>query len=289
MGPVLIPATYSPFRLDLLAAIFPIAAAGLACCAVTWVSGHVLLSRFGRIRLRRLDDRGGSELEFALAFPVFLVSVLTTVQVALMVNAALIVDYAAFCAARSAAVWLPQENGDEAAGSITDPQLRDSEKGKRIRRAATFSCAPISPRLSQFAFGFLPGSPPADIPALKDLATALGGQAAGGPISPTATGPINPAAAVGPADLVKLTRDVLDKWAYSELFTEVELRDTTGEAGTAFPPDSPITARVTYRFYVNVPLAGPVLGALFGDRFVAFIGPYYIPISASYTLLQAHS
>jgi hypothetical protein len=256
------------WRLELLSAILPIAAACAGFGGVAWLTGRVLLARIAWPLRLRLGDRGTSELEFALALPFFLISVLTTVQMALMVNAALVVDYAAFCAARSAAVWVPQTLPDEPANTMADPEQNDSEKWRRIRGAATIACTPIAPRLSQFAFGFLPRPPVAIGAAFRELST-INGTNVGGLSLP-------------------LGVDALDKWLYADLYTDVALLDGGGEASLQFPADAPITARVTHRFYMNVPFAGQAIGAVVGDRFLWFLGPYYVPVSASYTLMAAH-
>jgi len=262
-------ATYSPLRLELLTAILPIATACVGCCGLTWLTGRFLLAPIRRRFSVRLDDWGTSELEFALALPVFLVSVLTAVQMALMVNGMLVVDYAAFCAARSAVVWVPQALPDEPANTIADPEQNDSEKWRRIRGAATIACTPIAPRLSQFAFGFLPRPPSNVSAAFQELAT------------------INSSNLSGVISL-PLGRDALDKWLYSDLYTDVALLDGGGQPTAQFPADAPITARVTHRFYMNVPFAGQAIGTVFGDRFAWIFGPYYVPLSASYTLMAAH-
>jgi hypothetical protein len=265
-------AHYTFLRIEFLRAILP-AALGCAGFAVMSLASGRFLSACARRRLLRpLGDHGSSELEFALALPWFLVSVLVTIQMTLMVNAMLVVDYAAFCAARSAAVWLPQTVPNEAANSIAPPDDTDSEKWSRIRRAASLSCIPISPRLSSFAGGFLQ-LPAAAITAEQFQAlAALGDPMPGQTISP-----------------LRLGIDTLDKWFYSALFTDVSLYGQDGMPRTDFPGDTPVTARVAHKFYMNVPFAGPLMGRVFGHRYFWLIGPYYVELSSSYTLQMAHS
>jgi hypothetical protein len=260
---------YVLLRPELLLRILPWLLAALSTASVAWLSARRLGPRLRLAFWRRsLGQRGTAELEFALAMPVFLVSVLTTVQIALMVNAELVVDYAAFCAARSAAVWVPQDTGSEPANSVGD---EGSEKWTRIKHAATISVLPIAPRMSTFLFGFFgPGpsaSAPIDSGALARLASAADVQRGAG------------------IDYFRLGRDVVDKFLYADQYTTVELLDASGRVARAFPGDSPITARVTHKFEMNVPLAGHLLGAAFGSRYISFIGPFYIPISATYTLM----
>jgi hypothetical protein len=77
----------------------------------------------------RREDGGTVMLDFGLTFPLFVGIVLVVVQLALLVNARLVVSYAAFAAARSAVVWLPE--GTEAGQ-------------QHAERAAALACLPIS-------------------------------------------------------------------------------------------------------------------------------------------------
>lgn len=88
--------------------------------------------------LRRLksDEQGQSLLEFAISFPIVLFLVLAIMQFALMWNAKHVVNYAAFCAARSYIVY-----GDERKASL----------------AAKIASIPVSARASGMlssVFGF---------------------------------------------------------------------------------------------------------------------------------------
>jgi hypothetical protein len=213
-------------------------------------------------------------MEFALAFPVFLMCVLVTVQIALMVNATLIVDYAAFCAARSAAVWLPQSLGGREPANTIEPHedwswMPDSQKWARVHGAATLAVIPISPRLTRFRFG-LEGRPlPRTLnPSyLEALAGAADARVRGG------------------FSARQVALAVLDKWPYAYYYTNVDLLDAAGHVASQF--QGTVTARVTHNFEMAVPFAGPLFGASFGSRYIPLIGGYYVPISASYTLMLA--
>ncbi len=254
-------------RPELLARIAPLA---LACAACALVS--VAIARYAALRVPRLRrpfaEHGTSELEFTLALPFFLMSVLTTVQIALMVNANLVVDYAAFAAARSASVWVPQDVGDEGTNSIAAAGT-NSEKWSRIRRAATIAVLPISPRMLGFRFGLAqPPSPmQLDGPALAELAEKAD---------------VQPNRSI---DYVRLGADMLNKWLYADNFTDVVLVDGGGNAQRQFSTGAPLTARVTHKFEMAVPFAGPILGAAFGQRYLGLFGGYYVPIAASYSLM----
>lgn len=264
--------TYSLFRIDLAARLAPtvaiaLAAAGAAVAAGLYVKRMVTPTR-------RIDGEcGTTELEFALALPVFLVSVLTVVQMALMVNATLVVDYAAFCAARSAAVWLPQDTPGEAAHTIAATPSNASAKWTRIRGAAVLAVTPISPRITSFRFGIVspPERTPVDGTTLAKLARAAD------------------VAANRPVDWARVALDAANKSVYADWFTQVDLVDSRGRSQRQFADGGTVTAMVTHDFEMAVPLAGPGIGAVFGKRYIPVIGGYYVPISSSYTLQVAHS
>jgi len=268
-------AAYSLLRPDLLARIAPLVLGLAAVSAVCYYSLRILFRRtvlVRRLRGFRLGTRGTSELEFTLALPIFLVSILTVIQLTLMIDANLMVDYAAFTAARSAIVWIPHDAGAEGPGIVSESDT--SVKRQRIARAALIGCLPISPRLSDIpGFFFSPGNP-----APIDPAT-LGRYYADG-VETTRPG--------HDISYFRLALDVLDRWPYASEYTEVELLGMGGEPATSFPTEGTVTVRVTHRFLMQVPMAGALLGAAFGGRF-GYIGPYYIPISSTYTLMLAHS
>jgi len=256
--------SYCILRWELWWRVMPLMAAAILLAISAVASGRVACSRVRFVTLTRLGAAGTSELEFALAFPVFLVSVLVTVQVALMVNANLIVDYAAFCAARSAVVWIPREAPGEGPNQVSPPGSR-SEKRTRIERAAVLAVTPISPRLSRVRFGLnIPrDAPPFTRDALADLA-ALGDAPASRQTS------------------LRMGMAVADKWAYASYFTTVDLLNGSGSVANAF--DRVVTARVTHDMEMAVPFAGPMMGMAFGHRYLPFVGGYCVPISAAYTL-----
>jgi hypothetical protein len=264
-------ADYTMMRAELVGAIAPFLAAALAAFVATLAFARLLTGRLRRLRLPRFGEAGTVELEFAMAFPFFLMSVLTVVQMALLINATLIVDYAAFCAARSAAVWVPYSLPNEPPGTLAEDRSR-SEKWTRIRRAATFATLPISPRATTLITGALglDDAPQEDREAVLQLARSR-------QLDPSAV------------DFVQLTADLLDKWITSRQLTNVQLLDENGDASERFELNQPVTARVTYRFYMNVPVVGTLIGSVIGGRFGGLIGPYFVPIRTSYSLLAAQS
>jgi hypothetical protein len=262
-------AHYSLLRVDLAERLLPIGCGLLVAVLVTLASARYVLRVVPR-RRPVFAEQGTTELEFALALPIFLVSVLVTVQVAMMVNANLVVDYAAFAAARSAAVWIPRDTGEEPRNAVA-PARRSGMSGKwrHIRAAGTMACMPISPRISSFRFGF------ATSPGAMDLSgDALAQLAAKAEVQPD-TG----------VNWLRLGADAVNKWVYAVNYTQVELVDDDGNARTTFESNGPVTVRVTHDFEMAVPYAGPLLGSMFGDRYLGWFGGYYVPISAQYTLM----
>lgn len=81
----------------------------------------------GRVLAAMHDDQGAAAVSFILAFPIFLVLVGIVVQFALIANARIVVQHAAYAAARSASTSLPDGHPE------------------KVRRAAQMALAPISP------------------------------------------------------------------------------------------------------------------------------------------------
>src|SRR5687767_6764145 len=165
---------YWPLRFELMAVVLPAMAATALHASLALVVGSRLYKRRRRLRAR-LDDAGTAALEFAVAFPFFLMAVLMTVQSALLLNAYVVVDYAAFCAARSAAVWVPTDLSGEAAYALGGTDATTSEKLRRVHTAAVLAVLPISPRATTFRFGLIPrrASGPAHPDAVRELASAV--------------------------------------------------------------------------------------------------------------------
>ncbi len=86
----------------------------LASCLVLWLLARGSTARFEWSRLRRLHgDQAGSAqtLSFVLTLPLFVCVMLFVVQVSQLMIGQVVVEYAAFAAARSAIVWIPAKVG----------------------------------------------------------------------------------------------------------------------------------------------------------------------------------
>ncbi len=79
----------------------------------------------------RKDENGQAMVEFAVVFPVVFLLCLIIMQAFLLLSARQVVNYAAYCAARSAIVFFPDSGHAEAK--------------KKAKRAAIIACWSISP------------------------------------------------------------------------------------------------------------------------------------------------
>ena len=223
----------------------------------------VLCSALSAARLCRCAQRppasraGSTTLEFTLAFPIFLVSVFTAAQAALLMHAQIVVDYAAFAAARSASVWIGSMRGPEALKA--DETLEDSRA--RVLRAATIACLPISPTVGQLV-------------SLRSRTVPHGLAAAirrGAPVS---------AAAAPSAET--LAADMVARWPYASSFTSVTL-DSHGDT-TCRGTDPRVAVTVVHKYRMPVPFAGPLLARLLGGGSLGIPGEYFVPLTATYSM-----
>lgn len=120
--------------------------------------------RWQRLReVHRCQAGGVQSLAFVITLPLFLMILLFIVQVSLLMHGLMTVNYAAFAAARSAAVWIPAQVGDPSDPTAehqnqlppgivpNQPYLVDvgmaqgSPKFAKIFDAATLACVPMAP------------------------------------------------------------------------------------------------------------------------------------------------
>ena len=161
--------------------------------------------------------------EFAIAFPVLLLLVLAIIQLALLYNAKQIVTYAAFTAARSAAVYPNQRFMAE--------------------YAARLACVPISASTEQMIKSIVhPGSSDGTGSDAKGMWAAQvfqGLPGAGG-----------------------MALKIGDKYAYSYLFTKVRFLDDRGEemkAERILKVGEEFTVEVTHWYSLIIPLINRIL------------------------------
>ena len=126
-----------------LQACFPWAVVLATAVAAAWLLARASNARFEPGRLRRLhgDQAGGVQsLSFVLTLPLFVMVMMFIVQVSQVMIAQIVVEYAAYAGARSAAVWIPANlSASEGPNCISsyapDPNATD-QVFPRIRRAA---------------------------------------------------------------------------------------------------------------------------------------------------------
>lgn len=293
------------------------AAAAAVACAIAHFGG----ARFDAGRLKRLhvDQTGGVQsLSFVLVLPMFITVMLFIVQLSQVLIGTIVVHYAAFAAARSAAVWIPArlEPYDSRHNGYFDtsgPYLRENQTGpflsvvgqgqggtiyriqsptpklNRIQTAAVLACLPICPSRSVVSGGAVH---PAN-QMVQSLYAALAPQAATNP---------------------QVTVRLRNKLAYSMTATTVELTFLHREDEPPLGPyrvrsrdnrdyltfynwevgwQDPITVRVTHQFAL-LPGPGRFLSRratspsgqpdLLAPKISRRRGVYVYPITATATL-----
>jgi len=268
----------------------------VGCTLVTFILGCVLISARPRQRPLWQGEAGALSEELVLIFPFFLLFLAITIQVIILMNARLVVNYSAFVAGRSASVWIPSSTGSESANSIAlssqspangaqTSTLTSSPGAKldRIRNAAVLACAPISPsyfswllawaRSVQFN-GQTIGTGSSGINYIKSQLNSVGSifpqQGAAGAIV-----------------------SLIPQWVYSSQFTQIWLNDQPNAASLAFAPYDDIKVTVQHDFYLAVPFVGRALSLVNLSRsysqelgqktFGLFnVDLYYVPVVESY-------
>lgn len=115
--------------------------------------GHPRSPLRGLLKLRRAES-GQAITEFVIIFPALFMTVMGICQLSLMYNAKSVTLYAAYSAARSAIVWVPQDADDgDGPGQIT--VSTSNEKYGMVQQSAALACVPISRRASH-VLGSLP-------------------------------------------------------------------------------------------------------------------------------------
>lgn len=111
-----------------------------AICGALWLAGDS-----HRKRKAAGAEGGGAIVEFVLVLPLMLLFSMVMGQCSFLMGGHICVQYAAFCAARSAIVVVPSAMGDEGPGKLAG--LSDavaSGKLSRIKAAAVYAVMPIS-------------------------------------------------------------------------------------------------------------------------------------------------
>jgi hypothetical protein len=258
---------YAVFTTSFVSSLIPLVAGAAVLGFFAYRLARVL-SVNARKQLRSDPQSGSSAVEFVLVLPALTVLLLMILQIALIVQAKFVVNYAAFCAARSAIVVIPQDvSGDgptEPRNHLGDPE--HSNKVKIVQRAAALPLTAISP---------LPGmSVSQGLPILAN---------------PDAT-----------AELIKLApfdvmtpRSMMGQvmlrapYSYYPDNTAVKLFTSAGSETGSFEEHDWVTVKVQYRYYLAVPFAKKLFGTSYSGNPIAniiFGTDYYYPIVEQYTL-----
>ncbi len=235
----------------------------------------VLLVRSARVvgpallRRRRLGEQGQAMTEFAISFPVVLITTLILIQLALMYQARNVVTYAAFAGARAAIVWIPATTDNEGRHEINTD---GGDKWSKIHQAASLACVPISPRASVVLAG-MPGVGG----ILGDVFGAFSGMMSG----------------------LGMTGEYLDsglqRYAYSTFATEVTLYKASNsgfeeQSGTVtwnYPTDADVGVRVRHRYYLPIPVVNRFIG---DDWSFLSIPPFFsLNLPGQYTFIRSVS
>ncbi len=234
--------------------------AGLAPWLALFALGLFILCRLARAfptagprrplkELVRREESGTAMLDFVLTFPFFTMVVLLVVQVALIINARVVVAYAAYTAARSAAVNVPEGEED------------------RVLRSAAIACSTISPNFFR-------------VPTNVKIYLAVISDDTVGDIENFLTGlstiPFAPLFLF--SEPQRHLKRIGPKIGYSFLATNVEIETDEDE------PRAPVTVTVTHRYYLSVPYAGNIFARALGDL-AGYVVPV-MPIKDSFTLIK---
>jgi hypothetical protein len=196
---------------------------------------HRMLRRASlRSRLRAApgDDRASTIVEFPFALITLLIITLLTWQLAMMASAYLLVDYAAYCAARCAIVTIPEDRSsdDDEEGVNKIKDATSSPKRDDIKDAAMIACYPIA------GFG------------------SVGGGDIGTDIWRTA---IDAIATVLPVEGVAVE---VERYAYLKEHTKVTFMEDVEPEDRPYAAGDLVHVKVEHRYQLRVPFANRIFG-----------------------------
>lgn len=228
------------------------------------------------------DDEDGQALtEFILIFPLQLFITLCIMQLSLIYTARLVVNYAAFNAARAAVVVIPQSIDEEVSGHINLPKNTESEssdeekkmkKFKLIERAAAISLMPVCHGAKAFLGDVkisLLGSEPKSIMDMLDAIKFTSVIELLGEF-------INSIGDIfGIHDLGKYTQAVFYRYIYACLFTNVQVLDTNMDVQydeKEYTRSDLVVVRIRFPYYLAIPIANKFMGKKFDKDMYNFLG-----------------
>ncbi len=216
--------------------------------------------RLGRTRRKgrpRPAEAGTAAIEFALLFPFALMIVLVMIQSMLLVAGNLAVHHAAYAAARSAIVRIPENlSYGEPRNVLALPEF--SAKFHRIRSAAVYAVMPVSAGKEGLG-GMDPGGAAVIQEGFEKFWQLYGSSA---------------------PNWVQTM--LVGKYQYAWNFTEVSLSDPAG--GGAYGDHETISVQVRHMLYLSVPYAGMVFSLAGGGELPGAPGHYATTIDVTYAL-----
>ncbi|BBB32321.1 hypothetical protein TTHT_0753 [Thermotomaculum hydrothermale] len=234
------------------------------------------------------DDEDGQALtEFILIFPLQLFITLCIMQLSLIYTARLVVNYAAFNAARAAIVVIPQSMEDEIAGHINLPSNEENnenessgnnsddtkkQKYKLIKKAAALSLMPICHGSKAFLKDFkitlfggttVSGMDIVETLQIDEIITLLG----------KFIGFIGDVFGVN--DLDKYTEAVSYRFMYASLFTDINILDENLDQiydEKEYSRSDLVVVKVKFPYYLVIPIANKFMGKKFNKELFDDLG-----------------
>jgi hypothetical protein len=259
---------YSAITPAFIKSVWPLIVLALALTLLALRFLSVIAGSLKNVSITNTEqESGASAVEFVLVLPILAVMLLMILQIALLVQAKFVVNYAAFCAARSAIVVIPDyvaiNRQLESRNQVGNPET--SEKVEIIHRSAALPLTAISP---------LPGfSGATGLPVITNP-------------EPTADlvklAPFD----VGPDSMMGQVM-LRAPYAYHPENTVVQVLDADGNEAHDFRDHDWVTVKVSYRYYLAVPFAKRLFGTAYSNNRIwnmLFGTDYYYPIVEQYTL-----
>lgn len=286
-----------------LISCWPLAVGLVAVCGGLAVAArHLKLAGRRSVLALHGDERGSVQsLSFVLTAPIFIMLMMLAVQITQLMIGEIIVNYAAFAAARSASVWVPAQvetplelanwlNLRQMTGSDVNASVTVSPKMVQIHRSAVLACLPIAPS--------------------RDLGLADSSDA----MTQAVTSAFAAYSSSAKSN-TRIPKRLANKWAYAFRSTAIEVSTFHRQFGTSqssyqnepplwdleplqvdayFKPTElgwrdEITVKVTHNFAL-LPGPGRLLAKSAAtmpatNRIQQTSGIYYVPISASATMV----
>jgi hypothetical protein len=260
---------YSPFQPAFLRSLVGYVVAAFALFLITLRLVTVMArSRASAPDALKGAQSGASVIEFVLVFPFLLALLFIIMQIALLVQAKFVVNYAAFCAVRSAVVMIPARVRSARTGKFERANRIDltdarSPKMSIIRRAAALPCVGISPLYSP-SIGVATGTAP----------------------NPSLLVPLTFVTLHFPpvVESFSVAQQFLSRaqYAYDYNNTRIEIR-RDNRSGKVVDHEL-ITVRLNYRYYLVMPFANRLLGQTYWGNWLFGSRGFYYNITEQYTL-----